>query len=89
MNLIYSDLLRDTGLTYPQYLVLVLLWQRDDRPVGDLARELYLKYNTLTPLVKRLEAAGFVTRRRSETDEREVRVSLTAEGHALQESLLQ
>ncbi len=84
-NRVYKPMLDALGLTYPQYLALVALWTRDDQTVGGLGEQLFLESNTLTPLLKRLEAEGLVTRRRDPKDERQVRVSLTAAGKALGE----
>jgi DNA-binding MarR family transcriptional regulator len=80
---LYRPLLDELGLTYPQYLVLLLLWERDGRTVKALGDELDLDSGTLSPLLKRLEAAGLVERRRSAGDERVVEVTLTAAGTAL------
>jgi len=80
---IYRQPLKRLGLTYPQYLVMVALWGENDVTVGHLCARLSLDTSTLTPLLKRLEASGFLTRRRSDTDERRVMVSLTEKGHAL------
>lgn len=80
---VYKPLLDPLGLTYPQYLVLVLLWDRDDQTVGHLGDKLFLESSTLTPLLKRMETAGHVTRRRDPDDERQVRVRLTPAGRAL------
>lgn len=79
----YKPLLDPLGLTYPQYLVLVTLWTQDDQSVGQIGASLGLESSTLTPLIKRLEAAGLVHRTRDAEDERRVRVTLTAEGMAL------
>jgi DNA-binding MarR family transcriptional regulator len=79
----YRPLLQKIGLTYPQYLVMLVLWEGDDLRVSTLGDRLYLDSGTLTPLLKRLEAAGLVERRRSTEDEREVRVRLTSAGRAL------
>lgn len=79
-NRVYKPLLDKLGLTYPQYLVILALRHEDGLTVGALGDRLFLESNTLTPLVKRLEAAGFVTRRRDSDDERVVRVSLTDKG---------
>lgn len=81
----YRAPLAQLGLTYPQYLVLVVLWERDrsERSVKSLADALQLDSSTLTPLLKRLEVAGFVTRERKSDDERVVQISLTAAGRAL------
>ena len=80
MNRIYKPLLEPFGITYPQYLVLVALHARGDRPVSDLGERLQLESNTLTPLLKRLEGAGLIERRRDTRDERVVRLSLTSSG---------
>ncbi|RFB80710.1 MarR family winged helix-turn-helix transcriptional regulator [Methylovirgula sp. 4M-Z18] len=82
-NRVYKPLLDELEITYPQYLVMVLLWERDDQTVGDLGEKLFLESNTLTPLLKRLEALGYVNRRRDPVDERQVRVGLTDKGRAL------
>ncbi|MEO6085068.1 MAG: MarR family transcriptional regulator [Umezawaea sp.] len=79
----YRPLLHDLGLTYPQYLVMVALWERESMPVKDLGDALQLDYGTLTPLLKRLEAAGLITRQRRVDDERSVQVGLTPEGSAM------
>ncbi|MEV8326357.1 MarR family transcriptional regulator [Kitasatospora sp. NPDC056731] len=82
---VYRVLLRDLGLTYPQYLVLLVLWEDGDLPVKRIGERLRLDSGTLSPLLKRLEAAGLVRRERSPEDERSVTVSLTTEGSALRE----
>ncbi len=82
-NRFYKPLLDEIGLTYPQYLVLTALWTQDGLTVGNLGDKLILESNTLTPLVKRLETMGLVSRARDPADERQVRVRLTAEGAAL------
>ena len=79
----YAPLLEPLGLTYPQYLVLLVLWQRDGVPVHRLGQRLALDSGTLTPLLKRLAHQGLVERRRGEDDERVVRIHLTAAGRAL------
>ena len=84
-NRVYKPLLDDLGLTYPQYLAMVSLWTEDDRTVGSLGTALGLESSTLTPLLKRLEALGHVSRRRDPADERVVRVKLTPKGLALKE----
>ncbi|MFJ7152626.1 MarR family winged helix-turn-helix transcriptional regulator [Streptomyces sp. NPDC100445] len=84
-NGVYRVILKDLGLTYPQYLVMLVLWERGDLPVKALGEQLRLDSGTLSPLVKRLETAGLVRRERSAEDERSVRVRLTAEGTALRE----
>jgi len=82
-NKVYRKLLKALGLTYPQYLVMLVLWERDGLRVSEIGERLFLDFPTLTPLLKRLEALGLVTRRRSESDERQVIVSLTGAGAAL------
>ena len=81
----YKPLLDRLGITYPQYLVMLALWEVDGRLIGAVAARLGLESSTITPLVKRLEAAGFVTRTRNPKDERQVHVRLTARGAALRE----
>jgi DNA-binding MarR family transcriptional regulator len=83
MNKVYRKLLRKLDLTYPQYLVMLVLWERDGVTVSDIGARLFLDSATLTPLLKRLESAGLVTRARSNADERQVVVSLTQAGRAL------
>jgi len=83
INRIYKPLLDRLGITYPQYLVLSTLWEQDGRTVGAIAERLSLESSTITPLVKRLEAASLVTRAREADDERRVLVSLTKSGRAL------
>src|ERR1700761_8697293 len=83
INRIYKPLLDRLGITYPQYLVLSTLWEQDGRTVGAIAERLSLESSTITPLVKRLEAASLVTRAREADDERRVLVSLTRSGRAL------
>ncbi|MER7463049.1 MarR family transcriptional regulator [Streptomyces sp. NPDC097981] len=80
---LYRVVLKDLGLTYPQYLVMLVLWEHGTTPVKELGSHLRLDSGTLSPLVKRLEAAGLVHRERSAEDERSVRVGLTAAGTAL------
>jgi DNA-binding MarR family transcriptional regulator len=82
-NSVYKPLLGAIGLTYPQYLVMLVLWERDGRTVKEIGDELYLDSGTLTPLLKRLEAAGLVRRVRDKEDERQVRITLTPKGAAL------
>ncbi|MFJ3643580.1 MarR family winged helix-turn-helix transcriptional regulator [Streptomyces sp. NPDC090108] len=88
-NGVYRVVLKDLGLTYPQYLVMLVLWERGDLPVKSLGEHLRLDSGTLSPLVKRLEAAGLVSRERSTRDERSVSVRLTAQGTALRERALE
>jgi DNA-binding MarR family transcriptional regulator len=82
-NRAYKPLLDALGLTYPQYLAMAALWAEDGQTVGRLGEKLFLESSTLTPLLKRLEAAGYVTRARDPSDERQVRVRLTEAGVAL------
>ncbi len=79
----YKPWLDKLGLTYPQYLVLSVLWEGDDQTITGIAQRLDLEPSTITPLVKRLEEAGHVVRQRSKTDERQVRVQLTDQGRAI------
>ncbi|MFJ2888557.1 MarR family winged helix-turn-helix transcriptional regulator [Streptomyces sp. NPDC087305] len=79
----YRPLLDELGLTYPQYLVLLVLWERGETPIKDLAAALHLDYGTLSPLLKRLESAGLVHRERAAHDERSVLVACTERGTAL------
>src|SRR6266481_7194986 len=82
-NRVYKPLLDELGLTYPQYLAMVLLWEQDDQTVGSLGEKLFLESSTLTPVLKRLEASGHVKRTRDPDDERQVRVRLTERGRAI------
>ena len=84
----YHPLLSDHGLTYPQYLVLLVLWEKDAQPVNDIAKRLLLETNTVTPLLKRMEAEGIVTRTQGTKDARQTIVKLTAKGRGLQEKLM-
>src|SRR4051812_37835998 len=86
---VYRVLLKDLGLTYPQYLVMLLLWEHGDLPVKKLGEHLRLDSGTLSPLLKRLETAGLVQRERSARDERSVEVRLTEEGAALRDKAVQ
>jgi DNA-binding MarR family transcriptional regulator len=85
---LYRPVLEPLGLTHPQYLVMLALWEREPRRVGDLAGALQLDPGTLSPLLKRLEAAGYVRRERDPQDERALAVVLTEEGRALREDAL-
>ncbi|MCX4762552.1 MarR family transcriptional regulator [Streptomyces sp. NBC_01275] len=87
-NGVYRVILKDLGLTYPQYLVMLVLWEEGDLPVKRLGEHLRLDSGTLSPLLKRLEAAGLVRRERSARDERSVEIRLTEEGVALREKAL-
>jgi DNA-binding MarR family transcriptional regulator len=81
----YKPMLDSLGITYPQYLVLHALWEEDGRTVGAIAARLSLESSTITPLVKRLEAAGFLVRKRNPRDERQVVITLTDKGRAMRE----
>ncbi|KQP12709.1 MarR family winged helix-turn-helix transcriptional regulator [Pseudorhodoferax sp. Leaf267] len=83
MTKLYKPLLEELGLTYPQYLAMLALWERDGLSVSELGERLFLDSGTLTPLLKRLEAAGLIARIRAVEDERRVHISLTAEGRKL------
>ncbi|SFF21344.1 MarR family winged helix-turn-helix transcriptional regulator [Paracidovorax wautersii] len=85
MTKFYKPLLDEIGLTYPQYVVMLTLWERDGVTVSELGERLFLDSGTLTPLLKRLEASGHLSRLRDAEDERRVRISLTAQGRALRE----
>ena len=82
----YTPLLKGHNLTYPQYLVLLVLWEKDGQPVNDIAKHLCLETNTVTPLLKRMEQEGLVTRHQGERDSRQVIVCLTEKGLKLEES---
>ncbi len=84
MQAAYKPLLEPLGLTYPQYLALAALWAKDGQTVGQIGATLLLDSNTLTPLLKRLEQGGLITRLRDIDDERQVRITLTHAGRALQ-----
>ncbi|WP_436849326.1 MarR family winged helix-turn-helix transcriptional regulator [Streptomyces massasporeus] len=88
-NGVYRGILKGLGLTYPQYLVMLVLWEHGELPVKKLGEHLRLDSGTLSPLLKRLEAAGLVRRERSARDERSVEVRLTEEGVALRGRALQ
>ncbi|EFM59749.1 MarR family transcriptional regulator [Brucella sp. BO2] len=81
----YQPILAPLDLTYPQFLVMLVLWERDDCTVSEIGARLNLDSGTLTPLLKRLEAAGRITRRRDPRDERQVRITLTDEGRKLRQ----
>lgn len=83
---LYNPYLDELGITYPQYLVMLLLWEEDGRNVSELSKCLYLESNTLTPLLKRLESAGLIERTRKKEDERNVIINLTKKGNALKEN---
>lgn len=83
MTKLYKPLLDQLGLTYPQYLAMLVLWERDGLTVSELGERLFLDSGTLTPLLKRMEAAGWLRRERAREDERRVILSLTAQGRGL------
>jgi len=85
----YQPLLDKLSITYPQYLVLMVLWENNHLPVNDIAKKLVLNTNTITPLLKRMEQQGLIKRERSEKDERKVIVHLSKQGVALQEEAAQ
>ncbi|WP_066719221.1 MarR family winged helix-turn-helix transcriptional regulator [Sphingomonas pituitosa] len=82
---VYKPILDRLGITYPQYLVLHALWEKDGRTVGAIGERLALESSTITPLVKRLEAAGMLARKRNPEDERQVQVFLTDQGRTIRE----
>src|SRR5258708_29749913 len=84
-NRVYKPLLDRLGLTYPQYLVMLVLWERDGLPVRDIGERLFLDSGTLTPLLKRMEAAELIKRTRGTEDERQMLIALTSQGQALRE----
>ncbi|WP_299458207.1 MarR family winged helix-turn-helix transcriptional regulator [uncultured Microscilla sp.] len=81
----YQPMLDAMGITYPQYLVLMALWEKDEQTVNEIGQQLYLNTNTITPLLKRMEKTGIVARTRSKKDERKVMITLTEAGQALKE----
>ena len=81
----YKPILDELGLTYPQYIAIVALWEEEEQTVSRLGGKLFLESNTLTPILKKLESMGYLTRRRDPKDERQVRVSLTEAGRRLRE----
>ena len=81
----YAPMLKALGLTYPQYITMTMLWEKDHQSVGDLCKRLRMESNTLTPLLKRVEALGLIKRKRDAKDERRVLVSLTGAGKSMQE----
>ncbi len=83
----YTPYLKPLGLTYTQYIVFLVLWEQDGISMGELGSKLFLDNGTLTPLVKKMEKAGYVTRSRSEEDERVVLISLTDQGRAMKEKV--
>ena len=85
---LYAPFLKELDITYPQYLVLLVLWEYKERTVNEIGDLLLLESNTLTPLLKRLEQKQFITRTRSKSDERSVLISLTAKGTSLREQAI-
>lgn len=85
LHKVYRKLLGQLDLTYPQYLVMLVLWQRDEVTVSEIGDKLFLDSATLTPLLKRLETAGFLLRRRAKADERQVIITLTDTGRQLRD----
>ena len=83
----YHPLLSGQGITYPQSLVLLVLWEKDAQPVNDIAKRLHLETNTVTPLLQRMEKEGILTRKKGETDARQMIVSLTKKGSGLRRKL--
>ena len=83
----YHPLLSEHGLTYPQYLVLLVLWEKDKQPVNDIAKRLCLETNTITPLLQRMEKEGVLTRSKGTKDARQMIVALTKKGKELQDKL--
>ncbi len=82
---VYKPVLEELGLTYPQYVTIICLWEEDKQTVKGLSEKLFLEPSTMTPMLKRLEAMGYLTRERDSEDERSVRVSLTEAGRQLRE----
>ena len=81
----YTPMLNELGITYPQYLVLMVLWERDCQPVNDIAHRLLLETNTVTPLLQRMEKQGIIMRKKGEQDKRQHIVSLTQQGKDLEQ----
>ena len=86
---LYTPFLKPLGITYTQYIVFLVLWEKDHVPVKELSEALSLDSGTLTPLLKKMEQEGYITRNRSKEDERSVLISLTEEGRALEEKAVQ
>ena len=84
----YKPILEELGLTYTQYVTIIALWEQDNQTVSGLGEKLFLESNTLTPMLKKLEAMGYLERQRDPEDERQVRVSLTKNGRRLREKAL-
>ena len=84
----YTPMLTELGITYPQYLVLMVLWEKDSQPVNDIAHRLMLETNTVTPLLQRMEKQGLIIRKKGELDKRQQIVSLTKKGCDMEEQAL-
>lgn len=85
----YTPMLTELGITYPQYLVLMVLWEKDNQPVNDIAHRLQLETNTVTPLLQRMQKQGIISRRKGEHDKRQQFVSLTKKGLEMEEQAYQ
>lgn len=85
----YTPMLTALGITYPQYLVLMVLWEKDNQPVNDIAHRLILETNTVTPLIQRMEKQGLITRKQGDKDKRQQIVSLTQSGKEMEERAYQ
>ena len=85
----YTPMFTELGITYPQYLVLMVLWEKDAQPVNDIAHRLLLETNTVTPLLQRMEKLGLVSRQKGEQDKRQQIVSLTEKGREMEERAYQ
>ena len=83
----YGPYFDKLGITYPQYLVLLVLWEKDQQPVNDIAKRLHLETNTVTPLLQRMEKEGILTRKKGKEDARQMIVTLTKKGRQMQEEL--
>ena len=84
----YTPMLNTLGITYPQYLVLMVLWEKDGQPVNDIAHRLFLETNTVTPLLQRMEKQGIIVRQRGQEDKRRQMITLTQKGRAMEEEAL-
>ena len=84
----YKPILEELGLTYPQYITIIALWEEDNQTVSGLGAKLFLESNTLTPMLKKLEAMGYLERQRDPGDERQVRISLTKSGRRLRDKAM-
>lgn len=85
----YTPMLTELGITYPQYLVLMVLWEKDNQPVNDIAHRLILETNTVTPLIQRMEKQGLISRKQGDKDKRQQIVSLTLSGKEMEERAYQ